>query len=50
MRSDQITPHHLLCYVCLGFANLSNPNMSKKTYDEIESKIATWKMLILQTS
>lgn len=42
MRSDQITPHHLLCFVCDGFANLSNPNMSKKTYDEIESKIATW--------
>ena len=42
MRSDQITPHHLLCFVCVGFANLSNPNMSKETYDEIESKIATW--------
>ena len=42
MRSDQITPHHLLCFVCVGFANLSNPNMSIKTYDEIESKVATW--------
>ena len=42
MRSDQITPHHLLCFVCIGFANLSSPNMSKKTYDEIESKIASW--------
>ena len=42
MNKNQQTPHHLFCFVYLGFAHLSNSSISEKSIEEIELKIASW--------
>ena len=42
MNSTKFTPHHLFCFVYIGFAHLSNKTMTKEIIDEIERKIASW--------
>jgi len=42
MNINQRTPYHLFCFVYLGFAQLSNENLSEKVMEEIERKVALW--------
>jgi hypothetical protein len=42
MNINQLTPHHLFCFVYLGFAHLSNENITEKVIEEIERKVALW--------
>jgi len=42
MNSSQHTSYHLFCFVYLGFAHLSNENLSEKVMEEIERKVALW--------
>lgn len=42
MNPSQHTPHHLFCFVYIGFAHLSNDTMTEEIVDEIERKIASW--------
>ena len=42
MNISQYTPHHLFCFVYIGFAHLSNNTMSDEIVAEIERKIASW--------
>lgn len=42
MNTNQLTPHHLFCFVYLGFAHLSNDNITEAVIEEIERKVATW--------
>ena len=42
MNKTTATPHHLFCFVYIGFAHLSNDTMTEKIIDEIERKIASW--------
>ena len=41
MDKTQATPHHLFCFVYIGFAHLSN-TMTEEIVEEIERKIASW--------
>lgn len=42
MNNNQYTPHHLFCFVYIGFAHLSNNRMTDEIVAEIERKIASW--------
>ena len=42
MNSPEFTPHHLFCFVYIGFAHLSNETMTEEIIEEIERKIASW--------
>ena len=42
MNNIQYTPHHLFCFVYIGFAHLSNNTMTDEIVAEIERKIASW--------
>jgi len=42
MDKTQATPHHLFCFVYIGFAHLSNDTMTEEIVEEIERKIASW--------
>lgn len=42
MNINQLTPHHLFCFVYIGFAQLSNESISEVVIEEIQRKIATW--------
>jgi len=42
MNINQRTPYHLFCFVYLGFAQLSNENLSENVMEEIERKVAHW--------
>jgi len=42
MNLKQLTPNHLFCFVYIGFAHLSNENISQEVIDEIERKVAMW--------
>ena len=42
MNPSHFTPHHLFCFVYIGFAHLSNDTMTEEIVEEIERKIASW--------
>lgn len=42
MNKNQPTPHHLFCFVYIGFAQLSNDTITEVMIEEIERKIAAW--------
>ena len=42
MNKTTATPHHLFCFVYIGFAHLSNDTMTEQIIEEIERKIASW--------
>ncbi len=42
MDKNKVTPHHLFCFVYIGFAHLSNDTMTEEIIEEIERKIASW--------
>ena len=42
MNKNKPTPHHLFCFVYIGFAHLSNDTITEETIEEIERKIASW--------
>tara|TARA_B110000977_G_C11065015_1_gene487467 strand:+ start:2253 stop:2684 length:432 start_codon:yes stop_codon:yes gene_type:complete len=42
MNENQLTPHHLFCFVYVGFAHLSNASITDHIIEEIERKIASW--------
>ena len=42
MYTNNQSPHHLFCFVYLGFAQLSIKDFIEKEIDEIQKKIAIW--------
>ena len=42
MDSKQLTTYHLFCFVYIGFAHLTNENISEQVIEEIERKVALW--------
>tara|TARA_B110000438_G_scaffold298379_1_gene346513 strand:- start:302 stop:733 length:432 start_codon:yes stop_codon:yes gene_type:complete len=42
MDSKQLTSYHLFCFVYIGFAHLTNENISEQVIEEIERKVALW--------
>jgi tellurite resistance protein len=42
MNKNKPTPHHLFCFVYIGFSHLSNDTITEEIIEEIERKIASW--------
>ncbi|MFQ3269104.1 MAG: tellurite resistance protein [Flavobacteriales bacterium] len=42
MNTNKPTPHHLFCFVYIGFSHLSNDTITEEIIEEIERKIASW--------